>query len=152
MIKNIELIRQLDDETCMSACLTMVLCAMGLDKTFKEVVEEFHENFSNGMDTPMNYLLRHGLIARSFCGLERYMLYGNIYILGVPSLNHVATMHSIVVDVRGTMEVFDPQMKKEKKYYVYGEDKNEKYWKTNTDAVALKHFVIDLEIVPGRTH
>lgn len=136
-MKKIELVNQVDDKTCASACISM-LTGMPIDK----VIEEFHGDYLALNIDIGDYLRSKGFVVRDAYSKERLLKPGSVYLLCVPSLNVVGGLHEVVVDIRDVFEIYDPQAgRKDKKYYVYGVGLYD-----DPLAVEFKGYVIDAEI------
>lgn len=128
---------QTRNDNCTSACIAMIL-----EKEVEEVTIEFHDLYLNGKLRPDEYLRQNGLIVRPILSVDRTIVFGNVYLFAVPSLNMEATLHSIVADTRNDiLEIYDPRKGTGYKYYVYGDYEKDKM------AVNLKSYIIDVEII-----
>jgi ABC-type bacteriocin/lantibiotic exporter with double-glycine peptidase domain len=136
--KEIELVIQQSDNTCTSACLSMI---SGI--SYDEVVSSFHNKFISGKIKAIDWLRNLGFIVREFGGIERHIRFDSVYLLMVPSLNKLGRNHSIVVDSRsGFIEVYDPRADGVHKYYTY----NDEIVVNDPLAYCLAGFAIEVEI------
>lgn len=99
---------------CVAACLAMLL-----DRDVEEITAQFHRGYMGGAVEAHDFLREHGLNVR-LCVSNEPMYWNKVYMISVPSLNRVATMHAVIIDMRGdTMRVLDPQQGVPgKRYYV----------------------------------
>lgn len=104
------------NNSCASACMAMLL-----GRTSQEVEEEFHEAYrAKGDPYLFEYAAEQGLVleeSRSTQALEP----DYVYLVGVPSLNMRATMHLVVIDLRGDENVvYDPNKGRQGKWVYTG--------------------------------
>lgn len=136
----INLVNQINDETCMSACLAMLT---GIP--IEQVIKEFHADYFRGKVTAYEYLKQKGIGSRKFWVEERGLSWGCLYLLAVPSLNKKGILHSILAQTTSDgLQIFDPQQGRYgKDYYTYGE----RVQAFHSHACELKGYVIELEII-----
>jgi len=135
-----KLIIQPTNDSCTSACLAMILRECGHDIDVDTVIGEFHEAFRNDLVTPASYLRGKKVKVRELNSLQRMDRFGSIYLLCVPSLNVEAEFHSIVVDARDVIEIFDPRNDGVHRYYTYDNNSDDPL------AVKLSGHIVDVEI------
>lgn len=132
--------RQPTDNTCVSACIAMIL---GCD--VDAVIKEFHSEFFAGNISILSYLEECGIEAKvGTVGFVTRM--GKTQIVSVPSLNEEAKFHSVVSDTRGGKgyQIYDPQMGNEgKRFYTA-------YGKNGNGGVALQSFSVDIVVTDAR--
>ena len=107
----IELVQQIDDETCVAACLAMVT-----GKTSKRVINELEEA---GFKPPYNeieycpYLVRNDILPEIYqSATTARFSWETVNLIIVASKNHIAKTHLIVVvygKIDADCKVFDPQ-------------------------------------------
>lgn len=127
-------------DTCTSACLAMIL-GTSVDK----VVNEFHPDWRDRKSNPAEYLQSKKVAHITNCSPYDNMLeWGNLYLITVPSLNLVGSMHHVLADLRGDLEIIlDPNKGREGKKYYTG-------WSRGPEdelGVQLKSWVIDMQII-----
>lgn len=137
------LITQPTEDTCLSACLAMIVSELCGDVSVGAVYGEFHDAYSRGRMTPVGYLMSKGLKVRGFGYCHRMDRFGVIYLLCVPSLNKEATFHSVVADCRDVLEVYDPRNDGEHKYY----SGDGSVLKKDPLSVELKGHIVEVEIL-----
>lgn len=135
-------LQQPDSTTCMVTCLAMLL---GMD--VEEAVKNYHEGLFSHDCWYDEIFDIHGIPYRynpaTNPGQTTYTQ--KIYLLGVPSLNVIGGMHQVIFDTRHVNfpTVIDPNKGiPGKKYYTYGDPKND-------DEVKMISWNIDLEIISG---
>lgn len=120
----IELVQQPTDNTCSSACLSMLT---GIPVNV--VVSEYHDiaRLSGSTMNPWVYLQSKGIESRYVPTYSQVLWYGRTYLLAVPSLNVPGILHHIVLtpnqdhDIR----VLDPNFGRHgKKYYIWEESED----------------------------
>lgn len=122
--------------SCCSAALAMIL-----GKPASEVEEAFHVPYEAGLTSEYEYLTLGGVGFDPLGPNLRSILWDQVYLLAVPSLNLQATLHSVVVDTRfGTYKVYDPNQGREGRLYYTGEQTDV------PQTVPLKHYIIDARI------
>lgn len=95
--------QQVKDSGCVSACAAMIL-----QRPVECVTDEFHQPYMNYEIELDEYLSKNGVTAlrtehRTIIEAD------SIYVLLVPSLNAIGTLHSVVLDTRfGANKVYDP--------------------------------------------
>jgi len=137
-MKRIKLQNQIDDKTCTSACIAMIL-----HRPVNEVIEDFHDKFMADEVRASAYLRSQRIRTRACLSEDRDLTWGFVYLLAVPSINKEAGLHSVVVDMRDedNPKVFDPQEGRDgRKYYKWKDD-------PDPDGIALKGFTIDAEVI-----
>lgn len=107
-----KLIHQKTSNTCMSACVAMVL-----NSDFDTVRQEFHAGYIKHEINPVAYLRSKGLKAEK-AGNPFELEIGYVYILMVPSLNNPAMFHAIVLDhtCPSGPELYDPTREHRQRY------------------------------------
>jgi len=117
--------QQPDDMSCVMTSAAMLV---GLSVEDEEI-QKFNRDYLHQMATVSSFAMsRAGAIyVRSPLAEERTFIAGNVYVLHVPSLNNIGGGHSIVVDARDVLELFDPQKGTGKKYYGEGGEKLQAY-------------------------
>lgn len=110
----IKLVNQVDDKSCMAACMAMV-AGVTIEKVF-EVMQDIHATPYSEYEAMIG-LVRLGVLPIQIIGRE--FPRADLYMVAVPSLNNPGGTHAIIIDLRhGCMEVFDPQNgRPDRKYY-----------------------------------
>ena len=104
-MNTIHFLQQPKDDTCMSACVAMVLGHPAPDM----VIAEFHQDFSVGLQKPSEYLVGRGLKAVPCLAEKANLQMGMVYIVTAPSLNLEGELHAVVIDTRNDdVIVYDP--------------------------------------------
>ena len=89
-----------------SCCATAVAIILGVD--VQKVIDEFHNDYREGVITPGKYLESKGVEVRKGY-TEEELDHEKLYILLVPSLSNKGVNHVLVLDTRGDeVRVFDP--------------------------------------------
>lgn len=125
--------------TCCATCIAMILGVPAAD-----VIAEFDARYRNESSyTPEAYFREKGVDVIPGLSSARCLYPGRTYMLTVPSLNHEATMHSIVaVDDDEGILIFDPQQGTGNKFYTFNPNGY-----LGPNEVRLKNYVIDMEIM-----
>lgn len=92
----IELQTQILPNSCMSACLAMILSIPQQD-----IIGSFHEKYIAAKMEPRSVLQAAGMPFRRMYADERKMLPGHTYLLSVPSLNIKDGWHCIIAQCVG---------------------------------------------------
>ncbi|WPJ68551.1 hypothetical protein OMDBNIEC_00065 [Salmonella phage STP-SP5] len=134
-------IKQPTLNTCVSACLAMIL-----DKPVEEVVAEFHDRYyDNWAITISEYLQKYNV--RHICcvgGGRETLIFGGLYLCTVPSLNIPGALHQIVIDMRDhKFMVYDPIKGWDGKKFYVGVDQDPE----EPGAFILHTWVKDVEIL-----
>ena len=121
MTELIRLQTQQENDTCVSACLGMLL---GIDH--QQIVKEFHDKYQNHETDAGEFLENAGLVPRYHYTRENLcdLLVDRVYLLVVPSRNIEGGHHQIVAhtllseDNQLVWRIYDPCEGREgKKYY-----------------------------------
>lgn len=135
---NLTLKKQIDNHTCTSACLAMIL-----GMSVPRVVREFHLLNLQDKLNPKKYLLSKKVITKQHTSLDRIKLDENrLYLLSVASLNTKGGLHNVLLEViDGQGRILDPNKgRPNKEYYIYpGQESSEL-------AHELEQYTIDLSI------
>lgn len=109
-----ELIYQKTSNTCMSACIAMVM-----NTDFETVRSEFHAQYTRHESCPVRYLRSKGMKAEKV-GNPFELEIGYVYILMVPSLNTLGMFHAVVVDhtCPSGPELYDPTREHRQRYAI----------------------------------
>ena len=124
---NIEHITQGRSDSCMSACIAMVL---GLEE--HEVANDFHYSYKEEAMEMQEYLDVMNIDYRRCFTTERHVQPKHAYIVMVPSLNIVGGTHAIVFNITAEngCQVLDPNNgRPNKKFYVSNYGENQVYGK-----------------------
>lgn len=123
--------------TCTSACLAMLL-----DEDVSGIVDEFHQAWRAGTESPATFLKKRGVdFLVHGDPYDNRLEWGKVFLLTVPSLNIIGGLHHIVIDLRDEVKVLDPNKGKEwKKYYISWDAEPKK------DEVRLHAWDIDMEV------
>lgn len=129
--------QQVDDQSCTSACLAMLLNVPVMD-----VIGEFHIDWLKGQTDPIKYLTSKEVEFKALTPFTEFQGDG-VYLTTVPSLNHEGTLHHILVVFKDSeMKIFDPnQGRPLKRYYV-----NNFAPKDSELEVHLKHYIYELRV------
>ena len=126
-------------DTCMAACLAMIL-----DEPVKEIIKKYHKKLMYHEIECNDVLDDYGLKYEKCYSLDQLEPKEGVFLLCVPSLNLEAINHQIVMEFTwddNCFTIYDPNRKKMcKKYYEYG------YRKTTMWRKSLKGYCIDLFI------
>lgn len=139
MIKHV---KQPTLNTCVSACLAMIL-----NKPVEDVIEEFHSRYYNNWEiTISEYLTKNGVKHHCSEGGGRETLHmGGLFLCTVPSLNIPGALHQIVIDMTDhKFIVHDPIKGWEGKKFYVGPDQDAE----ETGAFIIHTWVKDVEILP----
>lgn len=103
------------NDTCVSACIAMVLGV-----PVQEVIADFHNRLHHENVTLRDYLYERLLCPQSYLA-DEYVEFedGYVYFATVPSLNTKGTFHQILFDCTGTkLTIHDPNNDPDKLRYV----------------------------------
>jgi ABC-type bacteriocin/lantibiotic exporter with double-glycine peptidase domain len=93
-------VMQLDSEGCGIACIAMLV-----NKSYSEIRDLV-------VDIPITQRILEDLLYQLDIRFRKPayddLVPDRLYIVCVPSLNNIGGMHYIIVDMRGTMKVYDP--------------------------------------------
>lgn len=134
----IKLVTQPTDNSCVSACLSMI---SGID--IDKIMEVFHDSYYNHETTIYAFLDLHNipyLIPDAKLPEKNFLWGGHTYLLSVPSLNIEGGLHAILVQYDGDkLFIFDPQKgNSDKKYYA-----DCTLTENKVNGVALTSWIID---------
>lgn len=110
----ITLVNQIDDCTCIPACMAMI-SGFKLEDVL-HIMEDIRKPPYSEHETMIG-LVRLKVLPIQILG--RVLKPFHLYMAMVPSLNAIGVIHAIVIDVRdGNLKVFDPQNgRTDKKFY-----------------------------------
>lgn len=130
-------IQQVDNQTCTSACLAMML-----NEPIMTIISEFHMDWVNVKTDPVRYLKSKGVDVTPLTPFTK-ILGDGMYLTAVPSLNEEGTLHHVVVTFKDSeMKIFDPNQGRDgKKYYV-----NNLQQKKNELEVYFTHHIYELKL------
>ena len=113
---DIKLQTQFDDESCMAACVAMVI-----GKDVNDLVG-FHESYMEFESSASVYIEHHGFNCE-LLNIDAILLPGYAYIAMAPSPNQFAKMHAVVIDIdyTGKINIHDPT-NREMKYVIWNKE------------------------------
>lgn len=130
--------KQPTGNTCMSACLAMIL-----DRPVQNVIDEFHDSFESFEMTIGDALHLNGVpfIAGRGANQNITIYHDYVYVLVAPSLTSPGILHQILLDTRdGKLVVYDPLKGTGKPYYTLDEsDESEQ-------AIKLVSWLVDYQV------
>lgn len=116
-MKALKLQQQPTGDTCVSACLAMIL-----DLPVQQVIDEFHRDYCDDKITSAEYLQSKGVKVKIHPAITRKRSFKGLHLITVPSLNIEGALHQIIWDRRVGEDgpiIFDPnEGKPGKRYYV----------------------------------
>ena len=117
-------------------------CAIVMGVPAQEVTDKWHDRYMSN-DEHVNeatILASYGFMTRPYLSIDNQVVWGNVYLLAVPSLNIIGGMHSIVLDLReeGCNKLYDPAKGREgRKHYIGPDEESD-----DESAVSLESWTI----------
>ncbi len=141
---------QLLNNSCVSACLAMVL-----GEPQQKIIDEFHSDYVAGEIHPSEYLIERGISLQPYTFGVDYPVDPNklwVYFLTVPSLNVMGGLHQVLLIWRGgddrVYELYDPAKGFTTKKGKKGRQQRRFYTVGPSGGVALplKNYVVDFVV------
>ncbi|AFI55285.1 hypothetical protein TSMG0002 [Halocynthia phage JM-2012] len=128
---------QIDNHTCTTACIAMIL-----DVPILSLLKTFHVKNLKGQITSSDFLRENGVNVTECNTLERVVDDG-IYVLCVASLNELGALHNIILEqIDGKRTIYDPiKGTKGKRYYTLSK------FDVSDEAFMLTQYAIDFKVI-----